>query len=132
MSFSDTLEGQVLDHLFGLATWTAPTHLYIGLSTADPGDDGATLAEPAGNAYARVLCDPGAANWTRTNSTVDNDAAIEFPQASGSWGTLTYVCFFTAASGGTPLLSYALTVGKSVAAGQVARFSAGTLDTTQG
>ena len=134
MSFANTLEAQILDHLFGLATWTAPTNLYIGLSTADPLDDGSGLAEPVGSGYARVLCDPGTAQWLRAGTsptTVDNKAAITFPEASGAgWGTISYACLFTALSGGIPILSWALDSPQLVNALETVSFAIGAYNVT--
>ncbi len=131
MSYGNTLEGQILDHLFGLATWTAPTHLWIALSTADPGEDGSSIAEPSGNGYGRVQCDPGSGQWVRSGSVVDNVAEIAFAEATGSWGTITHVAVFTAETGGTFLYSFALTASKTITTGQTPRFPAGTFDNTQ-
>ena len=39
-SFSNYWENELLDHLFGKGSYTPPT-IYVGLSTTDPGDDGA-------------------------------------------------------------------------------------------
>jgi hypothetical protein len=134
MSFANTLEAQILDHLFGLATWTAPTNLYIGLSTADPLGDGSGLAEPVGNGYARVLYNPGSTNWLRAGTsptTVDNKLAITFAEASGAgWGTISHACLFTALSGGIPILSWALDVPKLVDALETVRFAIGTYNVT--
>lgn len=51
-SFSDYLEDELLDHLFGKSTFTSPT-VYVALSTADPTDSGGSIAEPVGNGYVR-------------------------------------------------------------------------------
>ena len=126
MSFSDFWEGEVLDHLFDIGAYAAPT-IYIGLSTADPLDDASGLAEPS-DGYARVAC----AAWTRVAGLVDNDAAITFPEASGSWGTITYVALFDAVSGGNMLTSFALDSGVAVSSGETARFPAGDLNVTLG
>ncbi len=130
MSYSNFLEQAILDHLFGLATWTAPAALWVGLSTADPGDDATGLAEPVGNNYGRVQVDPGSTNWLRTASTVDNKGIISFLEASGSWGTITHVCLFDAETTGNLLTSFALSAPKAVASGDTPRFAIGALDNT--
>ena len=38
MSFSDLLENEILDHVFGANVYTSPATVWFGLSTADPGD----------------------------------------------------------------------------------------------
>ena len=100
-SFADYWENEILDHLFGKGNYTPPT-IYVGLSTADPTDDATGLTEPSGNAYARVAT--SGANWNAASSgTIDNANDITFPEASGSWGTLTHFALFDAASGGNML-----------------------------
>jgi hypothetical protein len=122
MSLSDTEEVAVLDALLEMNNW-------VGLSTADPGDAGATLAEPVGNGYARVAVT--AATWNPAAAGAKtNGAAITFPEATGSWGTVTYVCIFAAVSGGVPRVALALTGGVAVTSGKVPRFLASTLTVT--
>jgi hypothetical protein len=52
-SLSDYYEKKFLDHVFNVA-FTAPSTLYIFLSTADPLDDASAVAEPSGFNYARA------------------------------------------------------------------------------
>ena len=40
MSFSNYLETEILDHVFGGAAYTAPSTLYVALYTATPNDAG--------------------------------------------------------------------------------------------
>jgi hypothetical protein len=125
MSFSDYLEGGLLDHLFNISSYTQPT-LYVGLSTADPQDDGSSLAEPSGNGYSRVAV----SGWSRSGSTVDNDSDISFSTATGSWGTITHGCLFDSSTGGNLLLSFALDSSKSVSNGDTVKFAAGQFNVT--
>ena len=68
-SISDFLEEELLDHIFN-AAYAPPGTVYLGLSTADPGDDAAGLAEPVGGGYGRIAITFGAAaaGWTREGS----------------------------------------------------------------
>jgi hypothetical protein len=125
MSASDYLESKILDHIFSEATFTAPTW-YIGLSTADPGEDGSGVAEPADANYARQAL----GGTTRTSSTVVNDSDITFPTAGAGWGTITHFALFDSASGGNMLASAALTESKTINAGDSAKFSASALQVT--
>jgi len=125
MSFSNYWENEILDHLFGKGTYTPPT-IYVGLSTADPGDDGSGLAEPSGNGYARV--ETSAADWnTASGGALDNANDITFPEATGSWGTITHFALFDAATGGNMLAEGALSASKAIDAGDTAKFAAGDL-----
>lgn len=125
MSYSDYLEGKVIDHLLDIASFTQPS-LYVGLSTADPEDNASGLAEPSGNGYARVEV----TTWSRSGNEGDNDSDISFSQATGSWGTITYGCLFDASTGGNLLLSFALDSSQAVVSGQTIKFSAGDFNIT--
>lgn len=128
MSFSNYLELEVLDHIFGKGSYTPPT-IYVGLSTADPGDDASGLAEPSGGSYARVAT--SGSDWNAASSgAIDNANAVEFPQATASWGTITYVALFDASSGGNMLISGALTASKAIDSDDQATFAAGALEFT--
>jgi len=125
-SFSDYWENEILDHIFGKGSYTPPT-IYVGLSTADPLDNGSGLAEPTGNGYARVQTT--AADWnTAAGGALDNVNDITFPQATGSWGTITHFALFDTASGGNILAHGALSASKTIGSGDTAKFAAGDLD----
>ena len=127
MSFSNDAEGKVLDHIFKLAAYPQPT-LYVGVSTADPGEDGAGLAEPIGSAYARVATT--AASWERTAAEVSNAAQLAFPEATGPWGSLTHFAVFDAATAGNVVFYGSLTTAKAIAANETLRFPIGNLTFT--
>ncbi|MBE3036627.1 MAG: hypothetical protein IMZ70_06065, partial [Candidatus Atribacteria bacterium] len=124
MSFSDFWEAEILDHVFDIGAYTAPT-IYVGLSTADPLDDASGLAEPA-DTYVRVAC----AAWSRVGNEVDNDATVEFPEAAGAWGTVTHFALFDALAAGNLLCSAALDAERAIILGITPRFTAGELNIT--
>jgi hypothetical protein len=127
-SFADYWENEILDHLFGKGSYTPPT-IYVGLSTADPTDDASGLAEPSGNSYARVAT--AGADWNvASGGAIANANDITFPEATGSWGTITHFAIFDAASAGNMLAHGALNVSKSISSGDTAKFAAGDLDVT--
>ncbi len=95
---SDYLNSEIAKHVFGKATYTAPAHLYLVLSTADPLGDGSGLAEPSGGDYAPVETDP--ADWTESGGVVTNNVEITFATPTGSWGLLTHVALKDAAAAG--------------------------------
>ena len=123
-AFSDYLENKILLHVLDNTAYTSPTTVYLGLHTADPTDDG-TGTEVSGNAYARQV-----AAFTVTNDTASNTSAIEFPTATGSWGTVGWVGVWDALTGGNLLFHGALTSPKTIASGDVFRVPAGDLDIT--
>ena len=127
-SFADYWENEILDHLFGKGSYTPPT-IYVGLSTADPTDDASGLAEPSGNSYARVAT--AGADWNvASGGAIANVNDITFPEATGSWGTITHFAILDAASAGNMLAHGALNVSKSISSGDTAKFAAGDLDVT--
>jgi len=89
---------------------TAPAAWYLAASTANPGDDGAGLAEPsATGGYVRKQMAGGAADWTAAPNP-SNDAAavaananiINFAVSSAAWSTgatnITYIAIFDSAT----------------------------------
>ena len=126
--FSDYLENELLDHLFGCGTkdYTPPADLYLALSTADPLDTGAGIAEPVGGAYERAQCDEtdfgNAANGTVTN-TVD----IPFPACTVSWGNITHFAIYDANVAGNMMAHGSLATPKTISAGDTAKFVVGDL-----
>ncbi len=122
MSFSNYLENKVLGHVFGGAAYTAPATLYVGLFTSDPGETGSGT-EVSGGSYARQTI-----AFTVTGSQASNTAAVEFPTATASWGTITYAAIYDAVSGGNLLASGALTTSKTIDNGDVFRIPAGDFD----
>lgn len=135
---SDYLEGQIRAHIFRTASFTKPTVLRVALATAATTDaqTGATITEVTNaNAYARTGPDPLDANWSAPDSTgglTDNVAAITFPTATGSWGTVSHIAIVDSATfgAGNSLLHGALTASKTVGSGDVFQFAAGALDVT--
>ena len=127
-SFSDYWEDEILDHIFGKGAYTPPT-IYVGLSTADPGDDGSGLSEPSGNGYARAAT--STTDWaTASGGTLGNAGAIQFAEATGVWGTVTHFALFDAASGGHLLAHGALAQSKAIGNGDTVRFATGDITIT--
>jgi len=123
LKFSDYWENKLLDHIFGKASLTAPSNIFVALSSTNPLDSGAGITEPSGMSYARVSTSSG--DWTLVLSrSFFNNTAITFPTASGEWGTMNWCALFDAASGGNMLAFGALSTSKSIGVGQVAKFSA--------
>lgn len=88
--YSNFMENFVLSKLFGSA---APSvNCQIGLSLTKPTVQGGNITEPS-NGYARVTKN------MNSDFIIDSDAndywaenvgSIDFPQATGSWGTIPY------------------------------------------
>ena len=123
MSFSNYLETAVLGHVFGGTAYTQPTK-YIALYSSAPGEAGGGT-EISGTNYARQT-----AAFTVTGDTASNTAAIEFPTAGSSWGTITHIGVMDASSAGNLLAYGTLTASKTIASGDVFRIPLGDLDIT--
>jgi hypothetical protein len=124
-ALSDYAENKVLDVLGANATFTAPSNVYLGLSTGSLGDDNSGT-ELTGNNYSRVSVSFGAA----ASGTMSNDAAIEFAAATGSWGSVSHWGLYDAASSGNLLVHGSFTTAKTIASGDVLKVATGDLDIT--
>lgn len=123
MSFSTTVDQALLDYF--LATYTT---LYAGYSTTTPAKDGTGVTEPSGTTgYARV----NVTGFARTDSEIDNDADITFPEATSDQGTITHAVLYDAATAGNMLWFGALSSSKAITTGDTPRFQAGDFNLTQ-
>jgi len=123
---STFLVNEVLDHIFGAGNrdYTAPAVISVGLSTADPTEDGSGIAEPSGNNYSRATT--AHTDWTTASSkAISNANQVDFATPSGAWGTITH---FFLHDGTNFLGSGALTSSVAPAAGQSVYFAAGDLN----
>ena len=121
-AMSDYLENKVLDHILGTTAYTQPTTVYVGLSTASFADDNSGT-ELSGSGYARQSASFNAA----ASGTADNSAAIEFPAATASWGTVSHFGIFDALTAGNLLIHGSFTTAKAIGSGDILKISAGDL-----
>lgn len=129
--FSDYLEAKLLDHVFGKTAYTAPTDLYLGLSTTDPTDAGTQTGEPSGGSYARVKVTNNTTNFPNASGgSKANGATFTFPKATGAWGTVTHFFIADASTAGNILASGALTESKAVTSGDTINFLSGAITIT--
>jgi hypothetical protein len=124
MSFTNDLETRVLQWALTNGSPTRPTAWYVGLFTAAPGEAGGGT-EVSGGSYVRV-----AVTFTVSGNLATNSAAVEWPTATATWGTITHVAVFDALTSGNMLVYASLTSSKTIASGDVLRIPAGDLDVT--
>ena len=126
MSLTNSFETSVLTYLLttGTPSPVRPTAWYLGLFTAAPGEAGGGT-EISGSAYARQ-----AITFTVSGDTASNNAALEFPTATGSWGTVTHVAVFDALTTGNMIAYATLTASKVIDTGDVLRIPTNDLDIT--
>jgi hypothetical protein len=122
---SDYYENIVIDHLFRAQEFTPPSTIYVGLFTAAPTDAGGGT-EVSGGGYARQAVTFSAASGGSTS----NNAAINFPTATASWGTVVAFGLFDASTGGNLLAWDNLATSKAIGSGDQAVFSTGNLTLT--
>ena len=126
MSFSNTAETLVLNWLLTGGTATRPTAWYLALFTTDPAEDASgTEVSTSGTAYVRKV-----AAFTVTGNTASNSAAIEFPTATATFGTVSHVGVFDAVTSGNLIAYAALATSKVIDTGDVLRVPLGDLDIT--
>ncbi len=126
MSFSNTFETRVLTWVFTADAATRPTAWYVALFTSNPDEDASgTEVSTSGTAYARQ-----SATFTVSGNEATNSAAVEFPTATASYGTVTHVGVFDASSAGNLIAYAALTTSKAIDTGDVFRIPSGDLDIT--
>lgn len=132
MSFSDFLENELLDQVFGGQAYSAPANVFVGLSTTAPADDGSNITEPPGaNGYARVQVTNDLVNWpAAAGGAKANGTVIQFATATGALGTVTHFFIADALTGGNILGAGALTTPKTIDNGDTASFAAGDLQIT--
>jgi len=126
MSLSNTFETHTLQYLFTTTSVTRPTAWYIALFTSNPAEDASgTEVSTSGTAYARQ-----SATFTVSGNEATNSAAIEFPTATASYGTVSHIGVFDASTGGNLIAYAALTTSKAIDTGDVLRINSAELDVT--
>jgi hypothetical protein len=122
---SNYLENALINATLRNTTFTSPAVVYLALYTTDP-TDADTGTEVSGGSYARQSITFGAPS----NGVTTNTAAIEFPQATGSWGTITHVAIRDALTTGNMLYHTPLDASKTIATGDIFRVAIGSLSVT--
>jgi hypothetical protein len=128
MPKSDYLKEQVLNYVLraDATSFTAPTVVYLALFTVAPTDAGGGT-EVSGGSYVRVSVTFGAP----AGGQVTNTSAVDFPMATGDWGTVVAFALFDAVSGGNMLYWNNLTATREILTNDQARYPAGQLIVTE-
>lgn len=109
MSISNYAELEILDHLTGTASWTAPSSVYIKLHTGDPGED--CTSNAATEATRKVVTFSAAAS-----GAITSDATVEWTNVSTT-ETYSHWSLWDASTAGNPLWYGALSSSAAVTAG---------------
>ena len=124
---SNYAEDLVLDWLFTAASATRPTTWYVALYTVAPGEGGGGT-EVSGGSYVRQSVSFTVSGTAPTQAA--NSAAVEFPTATASWGTVVAAAIYDASTSGNMLAFANLTTSKTIDSGDVLRFNTDTLVVT--
>ena len=122
---SNYLENALINATLRNTSYTSPSVVYLGLYTSDP-TDADTGTEVSGGSYARQAITFGAPS----NGVTTNSAAIEFPQATASWGTVGWIGIEDALTGGNLLYHSPLDASKAIASGDIFKIAIGSLSVT--
>jgi hypothetical protein len=123
--FSNYLENKVLDHVLRNTSYNSPSTVYVGLFLSDPTDAGSGT-ECTGSAYARQPLSV----TTASGGIVTSSADVTFPQATGSWGTISHLGILDALTSGNLLMHTPLTTSKTIDNGDILKISSGNLTVT--
>lgn len=129
---AETTDGTAVFRAYWVGCYS-PT-MYLALLTAVTDAEAGTVTEATGTNYARVAVQPNGTTWRSTqgtttfpssgsNGTTDNNSQISFPQAGGSWGTISHVAIYDAPTAGN-LLYYYDVADQAVASGNTVTFNA--------
>ena len=124
-AMSNYLENALINATLRNTSYTTPTTVYVGLYTTDP-TDANTGTEVTGGSYARKAATFGAPS----DGVSTISSAIEFDQATASWGTVAYFGILDAATSGNLLYHGALTASKTIDTGDVFKFATSALTVT--
>jgi hypothetical protein len=99
---------------------------YLALCNGSPEEGG---AEFSGNSYARTaITFSSPAAQSNGGMLITNSAQITTPQATGTWGALTKIAVYDAASSGTPYMIDDASIQTTVTSGSVIAFKTNTLN----
>jgi hypothetical protein len=124
-AMSNYLENALINATLRNTSYTTPSTVYVGLYTTDP-TDANTGTEVTGGSYTRKAATFGAPS----NGVSTISSAIEFDQATASWGTVAYFGILDASTSGNLLYHGALTASKTIDTGDVFKFATSALTVT--
>lgn len=122
---SNYLENALINGTLRATSYAAPTTVYLALYLTDP-TDADVGTEVSGGSYARQSITFGAPS----NGVTSNSVAIEFPQATASWGTIQYIGIRDNLTGGNLLYHTALDASKEIGTDDIFKITAGNLTVT--
>jgi len=124
---SNFLENALINATLRNTTYTSPATVYVSLWTSDPTDAGSgTEVSTVSTSYVRQSVTFGAPS----NGASLNTTAVEFPQATASYGTVGWIGINDAVSSGNLLYHSPLTTSKTIDTGDIFKIAIGSLSVT--
>lgn len=114
-------EGKILDHTLKTAAYTPAATVYLGLSTADPTQDGTGWVDPTYTGYGRKAITFAAASAR----SIAQSGAVTFDQCTGGSSTVGWYGVWDAPTGGNLLAEGALAAPKNIVAGNTPSMASG-------
>lgn len=135
MSFSNWLNQEILDEVFGAEAMPSWSNWFVGLSTTTPNSSGLNFTEPpAGSGYYRVSVTNDKTEWSTAalvngiSGHVDNRQTIQFGESTGGWGTVTHFGIFVEVTGANMVDWGVLTTPQAIAGSNTPSFASGAID----
>lgn len=122
-------ENLLINNLLRGQSVTIP-NVYLAIFTANPGEDGSQVSEVSGSGYARVDITGNGGFTSPIDGRVTTNQDIEFPTATGAWGTITHAGIMDAATGGNMLCYVQSDTPRDVLIGDAVRVRAGEMTFT--
>lgn len=122
---SDYYENAILLHTYSGSAFSAPSTIYMGLSTA-AASDASVGTEVSGGGYARASSAATSVNWgLRSTGVMVNLTAISFGTTSASWGTVVSGFTSNSVAASDPALHWGdLSSNKVIGSGDTVTFAA--------
>jgi hypothetical protein len=120
-SFTDYTEKKVLDHVLKTASYSPPSTVYLGLSTADPLDTGASWADPTYTGYGRKAITFGAASAR----SIAQSGVVTFDACTAGSSVVTHWGLWDAQTSGNLMAYGALSASKTIQAGNTPSVASG-------
>lgn len=125
-SLTQFTQKKVLDHVLKVGAYSPPATIYLGLSTADPTDDGSGWANPTYTGYAREAITFAAAG----SRAIAQTGVVTFDACSSGSSVCTHWGLWDALTDGNLMAHGALAASKNVVEGNTPSVASGQVTVT--
>ncbi len=96
---SNSFKENLIDYVLGGVSFTPPASYWLALFTANDGPETGE-DEVDGSGYVRMEIENTTDSWDGSNGSRSNVEVIEFPEATGDWGTVRAWALMDSSTGG--------------------------------